>query len=924
MGRVEVGREERGIGIGAEGHFRPSRRPSLPSPAFFKAPFLLLRFPGVLTAVLAAALVLGVAAASGSLFLSSASNEALRQELIKLTPVEAGLTITGYGPPDSAEYETSDRMLNERVASMGPLDPPVARVVSDSLRVVSPQLSPGFDLEIRLIHRVDAERNIEIIDEAGVGGVWVPESVARTAGLRAGDAVQFRYGPGESSQPVAGIYKDLPSAPLNEYWSTMTYEILALSPNQPQPHPLVIMSSETLFESAEPMELPLRYRWDLRLGEGRMTLAEAQRLFAQEQSLELDVRNNETLIGRAFDAIALAFGGAEFDSSFPGLVQRVEDTVTSITGPVELLSLGGRAVALIVFAAAGIFAVQRRRVEVRLLSSQGVSPASQGRRASIESLIPAVLGVTGGWGVAVYLVRAIGPTSALSDGADGAEGEALTSALWAGALAVVLYGVVTTMSARREVEVGAARLRGIVTRIPWEPLVLVLAGASFYEIVTRGEPIVSSPDGAPKVDVLVLLFPILFIIGMAGVAARGLRRLLPSVRRMGDRSGPSMYLASRRLAGASRIALVLITASSISLGLLVYASILVASNEASAEAKANLSVGSDVAVPVQTSQPNELLGTTFDFPHTFVARTDDGEIQPGDRDFETLGIDPETFLRGAYFDPSFASEGVDELVDRLEPWDDGALTAILVAAEEDVPDGAVYVTPRYDVPIEIVGTASAWPGLSADQPMLVTRFDALFAVSAASDGSVSEELISNYEIWAQAPAAEVEQALLAERINYNPVSVLSTAEILASPSFLALTWTFGYLQALGVMAGAIALAGMLLYLQTRQQAREVSYALARRMGLSRSAHRWAVALELGGMLVISLVIGAALALVSSWLVYSRLDPLPTIPPEPLFVVPPLLFAVLVGVIALAAVLGAWRVQRKADTAKVSEVLRYAS
>lgn len=367
------------------------------------------------------------------------------------------------------------------------------------------------------------------------------------------------------SQPVAGIYRDLPSAPLNDYWSPMTYEILALGPNQPQPPPLVIMSSEALFESAEPMGLPLRYRWDLALGERRMTLAEGQRLLAQEQSLELDVRNSETPIGQAFDAIALAYGAAEFLSSFPRLVQRVEDTVTSITGPVELLSLGGRAVALIVFAAAGIFAVQRRRIEVRLLSSQGVSPLSQGLRASIEGLIPALLGVTAGWGIAVYLVRALGPTSALSEGA---EGQALTTALWSCALAVALYGAVTTMSARREVDVGAARFRGIVARFPWEPLVLVLAGASYYEIVTRGEPIVSSPDGAPRVDVLLLLFPILFIIGMAGVAARELRRLLPLVRKMGDRSAPSMYLASRRLAGASRIALVLITASSISLGCL--------------------------------------------------------------------------------------------------------------------------------------------------------------------------------------------------------------------------------------------------------------------------------------------------------------------------------------------------------------------
>jgi predicted lysophospholipase L1 biosynthesis ABC-type transport system permease subunit len=96
------------------------------------------------------------------------------------------------------------------------------------------------------------------------------------------------------------------------------------------------------------------------------------------------------------------------------------------------------------------------------------------------------------------------------------------------------------------------------------------------------------------------------------------------------------------------------------------------------------------------------------------------------------------------------------------------------------------------------------------------------------------------------------------------------------------------------------------------------------MGMTRSAHRWAVTLELGGMLLISLLIGAVLALASSWLVYARLDPLPTIPPGPLFAVPSLLFVVLIALISFAALLGAWRVQRKADTAKVSEVLRYAN
>jgi putative ABC transport system permease protein len=862
-----------------------------------------------------------VAAASSALFLSSAGNEALNREIDKLNAHDSGLYINGYGPPNSAQYESADLMLTERVNEMENLEAPSARVLSDSLSVASPELPRDAEPEIRLIYRVGAENNIEALDEAGGEGAWLPAGVARAAGVTAGERVEFRYGSRTESQRVAGIYRDLPSRPLNDYWAPMTYEILSLGPNQPQPPPLVILPREQLFETAEPMGLPLRYQWEMPLSASRMTLEEGQTLLAQQQSLELEIRNDETTIGESFDAIALAYGGAEFSSAFPNAVQRVEDTIVSITGPVELLSLGGRAVALIVFAAAGIFAVQRRRIEVRLLSSQGVSPFSQGLRASIECFLPAVLGVTAGWGVALYLVRAIGPTSALSPGV---ESDAFRTVLWASALAIVLYGAVTTISARGEVETGHARLRGIVARIPWEPLVLVLAGASFYEIVTRGEAVVTSAEGVPEVDILLLLFPILFIIGMAGVAGRGLRRLLPSIRKLGDRSSPPMYLATRRLAGASRIALVLITASSISLGLLVYASILVSSNEATAHAKANLSVGSDVAVPVQTSRPNELLRTEFDFPYAFVTRTEDGEVQPGEMVFDTLGIDPKTFGNAAYFDESFASEDMDELVNRLQPFEGDSLTAILVASDDEIPDGSIYVTPRYDVPIEIVGTASAWPGLSADRPMLVTRYDALFAVSEASDSSVSEELISDYELWARADAAEVEAALLANQINYNPVSVRSTAELLASPSFLALSWTFGYLQALGIMAGAIALAGMLLYLQTRQQAREVSYALARRMGLRRSAHRWAVALELGGMLLVSLVIAVGLALIASLLVYGRLDPLPTLPPDPLFAFPLLLIAVLLPLIAVAALLGAWRVQRGADTAKVSEVLRYAN
>src|SRR5207249_5973680 len=112
----------------------------------------------------------------------------------------------------------------------------------------------------------------------------------------------------------------------------------------------------------------------------------------------------------------------------------------------------------------------------------------------------------------------------------------------------------------------------------------------------------------------------------------------------------------------------------------------------------------------------------------------------------------------------------------------------------------------------------------------------------------------------------------------------------STPAFLALRWTFGFLEALGVLAGAVALIGLLLYLAARQGSREVSYALASRMGLSRRAHRLSVAIELGGMLLAAFVVGAVLAAVAALIVYQRTDLLPQVPPGPLFRLPVALFA----------------------------------
>src|SRR5439155_20100499 len=118
-----------------------------------------------------------------------------------------------------------------------------------------------------------------------------------------------------------------------------------------------------------------------------------------------------------------------------------------------------------------------------------------------------------------------------------------------------VVALVVGVTPRRETWPGAARGRRARAGAPWAVAVLLLAAASLYEILNRQTSAIGGLGSSTpqKVDVLVLLFPILFVAGAAGLAARLLRRVLPGLRTTGRSWSPAAYLAARRLAGAPRI-----------------------------------------------------------------------------------------------------------------------------------------------------------------------------------------------------------------------------------------------------------------------------------------------------------------------------------------------------------------------------------
>jgi predicted lysophospholipase L1 biosynthesis ABC-type transport system permease subunit len=116
---------------------------------------------------------------------------------------------------------------------------------------------------------------------------------------------------------------------------------------------------------------------------------------------------------------------------------------------------------------------------------------------------------------------------------------------------------------------------------------------------------------------------------------------------------------------------------------------------------------------------------------------------------------------------------------------------------------------------------------------------------------------------------------------------------------------------------------LVVYLQARQRARTVSNVLSMRMGMREGQARTALILELTAMLLAAFVLGASMGVVAGRLIAPLLDPLPTIPPDPLFDAPiAVVLSTLVGLLVVSVV-GGWFVHRRAAAVDLGEVLRVA-
>ncbi|MGH2746817.1 MAG: FtsX-like permease family protein [Actinomycetota bacterium] len=880
---------------------------------WIRVPTRLLRLLGIFAAIAGAALVLGATSAAGPVFLSSAGNAALDGELATpggedldvsvgtgLSEGDAGITANMYGNIDRLAFDQGNRALVEAASRIDPIADPVVTAISTSAGVGSIDGPRG-----RLLYRDGALRHIDVLQRAPGNGIFVPDTIAEPAGVAAGDEITLHLGEDRTVARVAGIYRDLASEPLSDYWKPMTFQIINPRALEVQPPPFLIAPKPLFFDLGRRLDDNAQYEWRFELTT-TPTLPEGQRLRQQYVELSHLATDPTSGLRGAFEDLRVYAIGPNVRSLLPSFVARVEEIVASLDVSVRLITLAGQAAGLLGVGAAAAFAARKRRSEMRLLLAQGVGPGGQGARAAAEAILPVAAGTVAGWGGATMLVKALGPSTRISPGVVSG---ALASAGLAALVALVVFGIVTAVVARAQIQSSPGIIRKRIGGAPWEAAVLLLAGASLYETYAGRSALVESAGGPPQADLFVLAFPILFIAGIVGLAVRALRRLLPRLRAPGGSSVP-IYLAARRLATASSMTLLLVAVSAIAVGVVVYAGSLVSSTQATVDAKALVATGSDVAISITATDE---VPSDPRFSFTQVVR-ESGTVLPADTAIDILAVDPDTFAGAAFWDGRFSGASIQDLLGRLEAHEGSALP-VIVAGEGFGGGEALFVDDR-EIAVDTVGDASTFPGMGFHRPILVTDIESLSGALGASASS-----FVNRQLWIEGDTEEILGYLESNALDRGAVRLAD--EIRDTSALRAVGWSFGLLEALGIVAGVLALAGILSYLAARQREKALSFGLARRMGLGRGDHRSAIFLELAGILLAAGLAGVLLALISVRLMLGQLDPLPEMAPGPLFEVPGIALAALLPILVLCSAAGAWQTQRLADRANMAEVMRVA-
>lgn len=922
--------------------FRTRSRPSEAiatsaiNPLWARAPFALLRYPGLFAAITGGALLLALAAAAFPLFLSASQAALLRAGIDDrlVTPYGAGISysrtnvrLEAEGPGGGLLHDEMDAAFDALAAEGVALAPPIAYVFGAEASVTEPGGAepPSGPVTGRLVAADGALDHVHPIAGEDGDGVWIPDLIADAVGAGPGDDIRLEHAGRTILVPVDGVYRSLYPLPWAGYWLRWTHDVY-LDPgclDCPAPPQPILADADQVLAWTDRLgprradlgwTAPLRDPNDLSLDVARDQAASADRARQRASDRTDPVGAALRCCGRAWSQPCC--GGiteALFVSSLDDVITTVDRRTVSLETAGRLLRGAGVVVALIVTAAAGAFAHAARRTEAGLLFVRGATWPAVAAWSGLESLIPCVVGGAMGLLLAVVLVRLLGPGAPSSPSATAI---AVRGTIVAVAVALLSLGAVAAVTFLHRSEHHRSRLR-LLRRVPWELALVALAIVLYRRILEQGVFGGERPSGdQAQPSLLLLIFPIVFLAGFGTLAARAFVAGVGRLRARPQRSEAS-YLAIRRLAGATGPGRVLIAATTLCLGIFVQSQMMVGSLRATVDAKAKVFVGSDVQGRINVSTP---LPRSMPLPFTTVTRMVDAGDLPGGSDFDLLVVDPATFADAAYWRDAFSETALPVLLDRLVRDDPDPLNAIVVRGPR-IREGAIVRMQEHELALHIVGRADAFPGMTSLHPLIVVDGEALAAAFADATNPLNNTNASR-QLWVRGDPQQAVAALTA--LAFPPYLVLTADEVASIPAIATAIQTFLVLNALGLAAALLVIAGTVMYLQARQRSQVVSYGLSLRMGMTERTYRRAIMLEFGTMLAVAAIVGTGLALVAGALVVPRIDPLPTIPPGPLLIAPLVLLAASAACLVALTWIGARVTSIRAARTDLGEVMRLAT
>ena len=894
--------------------FRPRRHPRS---VLRRLRLRLAPLPGQAFGLAVLVAVLGAALVSAPLMIASAEQGAWEQELDRVGQNGLGAT---FGSSTIAGGQQSSP---DRIARVGELDTAVAQETADVglnapvsfARLWEPVVTaaPIPFSQAQPVFRTGAAEHVEIVAGTASGsGVLVPERLVDITGVGAGGALTLQGERGMTTTlQVSGVYTT-PTLPLAPYWEGFGYLFLPTLDELGDlvyPPPAILASQDVVLSTADAVSEDVGLAWLVPLDDGT-DITGARAAADDFEQLQAAMARPESTVTQLVSAVG--FPRPAPRSSLPTTLETVDRTVALLAPPVRAVGIGGGAAALVLIGAWAGQRARRRDDELRSLVARGLSPARGAGQAVRESILPVIVGLAAGGAIGWLLIRELGPSPDLGPAV---LGQSLLTLALGGAAAFAVVAVITATLITRLDQVGRGAAAQLLGRVPWLAVTTAVTVIAVLPLVAG--------DQEPGFGVLTLVVPLLATVVVGGAVTS----VLPLIGRRADarlrRLPPGVFLAVHRvLAGQGAARLVVVT-TALSLGLVVYAAALADSTARTIDAKASVATGSDVVAPVAR-------GAEADGPPPdgamVVGTENDVTLVPGDLPADVVVVQPDQVAGVVRWNDALADQPLEELMGALSGYDGERIPVVVAGPVSDNvlegTDGELTLDFRYyTLPVEVVARVDAFPGQGSRQPLLVADWDRYLAGIEAANRDPA--LVLNREVWARGEPGEVLDTLSAAGYVDAPDDVRTAAEFAARPELSAQTWALSYLRAVALAAGVLGLVGLVMQALAQQRRRTVAGLLLSRMGMTRRAADAATGLEIGLLAGLGALVAVAVALPASALVLRLLDPVPTLPPDPLFSIPWSSLAVVAAGIVLVTVGGAVLVGRAARRATGGQVMRDA-